>query len=310
MLNQNEIGAKIAVARKLKNLSQAQLAEWVAVSAQAVGKWERGESMPDIISFARLAGVLGTDVNYFVGAGADPSQKETAAMCGAADEGSSNANNSCPWGNMSGGNWTNADFTGLFGLPQRFSGSNINKCLFVESELAGLTFRGDNIQKSDFSRSDLRRCSFRSSNLQHSIFAGCDFTGSEFNKSNMADCDLSGANLTEVHIKWSNLKKLNLTGATLCRTVFQLGQLTKITFSGTLTACSFDCCDFSSVVFDGATLINCFFKNAKLNKISKRKRTKFIACRADQLTYTFLKICKADLADVTIIESGEAKADH
>ena len=59
------IGSKIGEARKKINISQAQLAQRLFISAQAVGKWERGESMPDIITFNRLAKILGVDLNYF-----------------------------------------------------------------------------------------------------------------------------------------------------------------------------------------------------------------------------------------------------
>ena len=59
------IGNKIAEARKKINISQAQLAQHMFISAQAVGKWERGESIPDIITFNRLAKILGVDLNYF-----------------------------------------------------------------------------------------------------------------------------------------------------------------------------------------------------------------------------------------------------
>jgi DNA-binding transcriptional regulator YiaG len=38
------IGGKIAKARKEINMSQAQLAQSLFISPQAVGKWERGES--------------------------------------------------------------------------------------------------------------------------------------------------------------------------------------------------------------------------------------------------------------------------
>ncbi len=65
MLNTKMIGNKIAEARKKINISQAQLAQRLFISAQAVGKWERGESMPDIITFNRLAEILGVDLNYF-----------------------------------------------------------------------------------------------------------------------------------------------------------------------------------------------------------------------------------------------------
>src|SRR5512133_2261111 len=59
------IGNKIAEARKKTDISQAQLAERLFITPQAVGKWERGESMPDIITLNRLAGILGVDLNYF-----------------------------------------------------------------------------------------------------------------------------------------------------------------------------------------------------------------------------------------------------
>src|SRR4030066_2106731 len=65
MLTTLMIGNKIAEARKKINISQAQLAERLFISSQAVGKWERGETMPDIITFNRLAEILGVDLNYF-----------------------------------------------------------------------------------------------------------------------------------------------------------------------------------------------------------------------------------------------------
>jgi len=58
------IGIKITEARKKINISQAQLAEKLFISAQAVGKWERGESLPDIITLNRVAQILGVDLNY------------------------------------------------------------------------------------------------------------------------------------------------------------------------------------------------------------------------------------------------------
>ena len=45
--------------------SQAQLAGQLFISPQAVGKWERGESIPDILTIIRLAQILGVDLNYF-----------------------------------------------------------------------------------------------------------------------------------------------------------------------------------------------------------------------------------------------------
>ena len=40
-------GERLQALRKAKGLSQEQLAEGIAVSRQAVSKWETGESLPD-----------------------------------------------------------------------------------------------------------------------------------------------------------------------------------------------------------------------------------------------------------------------
>ena len=72
MLNSKSLGNKIATARKKINLSQADLAQQVSISSQAVGKWERGESMPDITTLNRLADIFGVDLNYF----SDSAQKD------------------------------------------------------------------------------------------------------------------------------------------------------------------------------------------------------------------------------------------
>ena len=63
MADMQEIGRRIAALRKAKNLTQAELAEQLSVSYQAVSNWERGESMPDIFKLPTLAAVLGTSVD-------------------------------------------------------------------------------------------------------------------------------------------------------------------------------------------------------------------------------------------------------
>ncbi|MDR3314454.1 MAG: pentapeptide repeat-containing protein [Oscillospiraceae bacterium] len=291
MLMADQVGEKIAIARKLKNLSQAQLAEQLAVSAQAVGKWERGESMPDILTFTRLAEALGTDLNYFVGATACAQNPVVPPE----DEGAQEQSEAPGW-NMSGGNWADADFSGLHGLAEKFRGTNIEQCRFIGSELAGLTLRGNNIERSDFSQSDLRRCALTGSNLEGDTFAGCDFSGSTFTRCNAEGCDFSAANLTGVALHWCHLRRSDFTGAVLQGTLFRMGQLTEITLGGILVDCAFENCDFSKVTFEGAVLRNCFFKNAKL------KRVKFVDCQADRLTYAFMKNSKADMSGVTVIE--------
>lgn len=47
-------------------LTQEQIAEKLGVSRQAVAKWERGESLPDIESCIKLADIFGTTVDMLV----------------------------------------------------------------------------------------------------------------------------------------------------------------------------------------------------------------------------------------------------
>ena len=49
-----QIGTNIAGYRKLAGLTQAGLAEKLNYSDKAVSKWERGESMPDVVTLVRL----------------------------------------------------------------------------------------------------------------------------------------------------------------------------------------------------------------------------------------------------------------
>ena len=57
------IGANIAAHRKRCGLTQAGLAEKLNYSDKAVSKWERGESVPDVITLAQLAQQLEITVN-------------------------------------------------------------------------------------------------------------------------------------------------------------------------------------------------------------------------------------------------------
>lgn len=79
MLNAVIIGEKIAALRREHGLSQAQLAEHLNLSPQAVSKWERGESLPDLITLDQLCSILEVDLNYFSGqpaTGENPAEEE------------------------------------------------------------------------------------------------------------------------------------------------------------------------------------------------------------------------------------------
>lgn len=58
-----QIGANIIAYRKREGWTQADLAEKLNYSDKAVSKWERGESVPDVLTMAALAERFGITVN-------------------------------------------------------------------------------------------------------------------------------------------------------------------------------------------------------------------------------------------------------
>ena len=68
-LNLETIGYQIQSLRKSKGYTQNQLGDMVGVSFQAVSKWERGETLPDIATFATLAEVLDTTIDNLLHGG-------------------------------------------------------------------------------------------------------------------------------------------------------------------------------------------------------------------------------------------------
>ena len=74
-----QIGANITAYRKRLGLTQAGLAEKLNYTDKAVSKWERAESVPDVLTLAALAEVLGITVNDLL---TDPNElpEETGAV--------------------------------------------------------------------------------------------------------------------------------------------------------------------------------------------------------------------------------------
>ena len=298
MLNSNSIGNKIANARKKVNLSQAELAQQVAISPQAVGKWERGESMPDILTLNRLAEILGVDLNYFSESfqSQAPDVTSIESLTKQPTESSSGGQpNKLNW-DMSKLNLVDSDFSGLKNLHEKFSSSNMQRCLFIGSDMSGLLLNGNNIDGCDFTDSDISNSQIQGSNLGANLFKNCSLKETEFSKSNINTCDFSDADFTKATFRASNFMKNTIAKAKWNRTSFIEMQIQDIVFEGTLDGCFFENCAFYGVKFQNATLINTFFKNNK-----KFKRVQFIDCKVDKITYAFLKTNQANMTGITLL---------
>jgi uncharacterized protein YjbI with pentapeptide repeats len=328
MVDSKKIGKKITEARKKINISQAHVAERLFISPQAVGKWERGESMPDIATFSRLAEILVVDLNYFLNNN-DSVPAEMSNVKPASDQTdelvSGKQKNIRNW-DMSQGNWVDADFSGLKNLYEKFSSSNMQRCKFIGSDLSGLLLKNNNVDTCDFSGSDISNSRIQSSYLNKNILKDCSLKKAEFSRSHINECDCSGVNFAGTRFSESFIYGCDLTGCDFTGMEIKSGgfsgiagksgalekntiakalwnhtsfidtQIADIVFTGTMEDCYFENCVFTRVKFQNIILINTFFKNNK-----KLKRIVFADCKADRMSLEFLKQGRAELTGITLL---------
>ncbi len=61
------ISKRIREARKENNLNQNELAKLCNVKQSCVSKWERGETLPDLITVIKLCEILKVSADYILG---------------------------------------------------------------------------------------------------------------------------------------------------------------------------------------------------------------------------------------------------
>lgn len=305
------IGGKIAGARKKVNMSQAQLAQLLFISPQAVGKWERGESIPDIITFNRLAEILGVDLNYFSEnfgsasdeAASDPVNNNAVAVEKVDDLPEAPGEQLLT--NFSGSNLPESDFAGVSARKRKFNGSDLRSSDFAGADLTG----------SSFSGSDIREANFDGANLTDATLYANDLSGASFNKTVLLRTEFNASGLNEARFANSRLSDAKLTKTDLRKTIFE-----NCVFEGV----DFDYSDLRGVCLDGQTFIGVKFHNAALNEVSFKGATlKNVSFRStfaltnryykaigticfdnammDKLTYVALKGIGADLSKVKTI---------
>ena len=253
--------------------------------------------MPDIITFNRIAEILGVDLNYF----SESFQSVATEMAPveslvkqSVELPSGKQKKKLSW-DMSRGNWVDADFSGLKNLHEKFSSSNMQHCLFNGSDMSGLLLKSNNVDSCNFSGSDISSSHIQRSNLLNNLFKDCSLKETEFSESYIMGCDFSGGDFNGAAFKSGGFQNNPIANAVWNRTSFIGMQIVDIVFDGKVEDCSFENCAFKKVIFQNSTLINTFFKNKSLKGI------RFIDCQADKLTYAFLKNGKADLTGITLL---------
>lgn len=304
------IGEKIAKARKEKNMSQAQLAQQIFISPQAVGKWERGESMPDITTFDRLAEILGVDLNYFSENAPSvtaeiPNARESTSQPVPVMENATNSNDRQVLINLTAADLQESDFAGVV----------LHKGKFKASSLRGADFSNADLTGSLFDATDAREANFNGANLTECHFSATELTGASFDKSVLVrtTLNMSGqgakfvdASLVDVKLIKTDLRKTVFQNCTFTGVDFSYCDLRGIDFNGqTFDGVRFDKSALNDVSFRGAALRNVSFTVpfSLTNKSHLALKTiDFYGATMDKLTYLALKgLMAVDLSNVTIL---------
>lgn len=308
MSNTKVIGNKIAEARKRINISQAELAQRLFISSQAVGKWERGESMPDITTFNRLAEILGVDLNYF-------SENFTSTVQATGFKTSNDLKENPEkieqgherqlLTDFSGSNLQDGNFEGVTAHNRNFSGSALRGSNFQNADLTGSSFKGSDVSDANFNRANLTDCIIYTCNLKDASFDSTILVGTKFTASDMAFAKFVGANLINVKLAQTDLRKTIFENCSFNGVDFKQADLSDVSFDGqTFTGVKFDRAALNKTTFKGATLRNVSFRPgfALTNKYYRAIKTiNFEGATMDKLTYASLKGIGAHLSNVTII---------
>lgn len=309
------IGSKIAKARKEKNMSQAQLAQLLFISPQAVGKWERGESIPDIVTIDRLAEILGFDLNYFSEnsrpAGNETSFKTVDNNGDIEQKAQEVANPSTSseerqlLANFSGGDLSESDFAGVTAHKRKFYGSALRGSDFAGADLTGSSFTGSDVREANFDGTNLTDCTLSANDLTDANFHKTILIRTIFSASGLAGAKFTDAELTDVKLTKTDLRKTVFENCTFKGVDFKYSDMRGLCFDKqTFIGVKFDKTALNEATFNGATLKNVSFRPtyALTNKYYRAIKTIcFDGAMMDKLTYAELKGLGADLSKVTTI---------
>lgn len=308
-MNTKNLGTKIADARKRLNLSQAQLAEQITISPQAVGKWERGESLPDIFIFNRLAEIFGVDLNYF-SEKFDSTNSIGILTTNGVIESDENPDNSSKkerqiLNKFDGSNLIKSDFANIVAHKSRFNGSELQETDFSMADMKGSVFKASNASGANFNKSNLTDCTFFAINLSDSSFNESLLVRTEFSSSEMKGAKFSNLKFMDVKFSSQELKDVKFENCIFDGTEFKNCNLKEQCFDGqTFINVKFDKVDLSNVSFKGAILENISF-NSPFSITNKYYKTIASICfegaKLDKLTYANLKGLGANLSNVILI---------
>lgn len=340
MLTAIEIGKRIAQARKQKGLSQAQVAQHLAISPQAVGKWERGESLPDIITLDRLALYLGISLNTFsesssehsiddahgLAAESEEQHTEAALQDGVLDAAGPPASEHVSSKKSATVEDEHQNLAQEDTLEVATDTTDVPKWDFSHGDWRDSDFSGLNNLAEKLKGSNIRNCQFVGSELQNLELTGSSVIDSSFQKADLSDALFKGCSIVRCNFDHAELNNAVFKGSSVIDCSFNAAALTAATIDG----CSFKRCTMEDIalknitfkatqlsgitfsgevtacVFDNCAYSDTVFKDAHLTNTFFKgrglKKIQLTNCTVDSITYVFLKNAKAKLNNVTIVD--------
>ena len=295
-------------------MSQAQLAQLLFISPQAVGKWERGESIPDIVTFNRLAEIFGVDLNYFSENFQSTADETVFKM--PIDNDSDTGQTAQEAANLPGSerqlltdfsasNLTKSDFAGVTAHKSKFEASTLVGSDFSGADLTGSSFKVSDTREANFDGANLTDCNFSVLDLAGASFNKTILVRTEFNKTGLAGAKFTGVTMIDVKLIMIDLRNTVLEKCTFHGVDFKYCDLRGLCLDGlTFIGVKFDKAALNEVTFKGTTLKNVSFipTFALTNKYYRAIKTIcFDGAMMDKLTYAELKGMGADLSKVTFI---------
>lgn len=301
------IGNKITKARKEAGLSQAQLAKQLFISPQAVGKWERGASVPDILTINRLGTLLAVDLNYF----SDNTQPVITPAPFETHEAHGNAvlenalKNPEDLTSFNGSNLPESDFAGIVAPKSKFNGSNLQGADFSDADLTGSSFHASNLCGARFNGANLTDCIISACYLTRASFEKTILVRTKIKASEPAETTFTKVRFADVLFVKIDLRKAIFEDCTFDHSYFKYADLSGVCFDGQIfTGVCFDRTFLEHTSFKGATLKNVSFRSTNVitNKYYKAIKTvNFDGAKMDKLTIAALKGYGANLSNIVII---------
>jgi uncharacterized protein YjbI with pentapeptide repeats/transcriptional regulator with XRE-family HTH domain len=299
MINAMTIGERITTARKRLGLSQSALAQKLSVTPQAVGKWERGESMPDIITFDRMATTLGVSLNYFSeqyqpaqpDAAGEPASAASVSASEepAAPEPAPAANQQANANELAANQQANADELaanqqGSAGEPVASPQPEATSQVVTPGLTRGLAPRS---QQTDETRHGGAQDEYTPADASHGItrdmsgfvwrdadFSGLGHIAERFRGSDIRDCKFVGSDLHGVTFRGNNLVRNDFSGSDLGAGSIKGCNVLSDTFArcslaGTVVhGCSVRECDFTGADFTDALIKGSDMRKCELASVN------------------------------------------